>query len=549
MRAVSHIVTLCLTFGGSITAVFQDNHTTSHSHQECVSFLASPCPYHRFLCSEDNVFENMQESQEVLMPNHLDEVIAAVSVTSKKRIPNKLLQTALFQPPREKLHLCEERAKSYSSSCEYKQAIQELVRCVALTRICYGDSHWKLAEAYVNLAQGYLQLKGLSLQAKQHAEKAKEILANSIENPYHDNTDIFKCSIDLFCTLGKALLSLQKFKEASENLVKAERLSKEMLQCGNIIKEEWVEIQARIKLFFAQLYQGQKRSKEALPYYQKALEYTELTKDERSLECVPVLRELAGVEQALGFHDAAVSHFSRAHLIVLSKNPSPEEAADSAHFIARAAVASGKQDHRDEPGMPLLTIPAPENNPCQYRTLLQWTSMHSVLSSKAGHVTMVRSSFRTWRDMAEQYFQESMTHVKDSEGAGRVKFLSIQDEFCNFLQITGQKERAIMILRESLEAKVGAFGDFSPEVAETYRILGRADLAQGNHIGAHAKLKKCVQIETFLNGSQDKRTLATQQTIDTLSKNSEAATKPRQSLKAKMALCTIPGKAKHNVAD
>lgn len=43
-------------------------------------------------------------------------------------------------------------------------------------------------------------------------------------------------------------------------------------------------------------------------------------------------------------------------------------------------------------------------------------------------------------DMAEQYFQESMTHVKDSEGAGRVKFLSIQDEFCNFLQITGQKE-------------------------------------------------------------------------------------------------------------
>ncbi|XP_012978929.1 tetratricopeptide repeat protein 23 isoform X2 [Mesocricetus auratus] len=466
----------------------------------------------------DNVYENMQESQEVLMPSHLDEVIAAVSVTSKKRIPNKLLQTALFQPPREKLHLCQERAKSCLSSCEYKQAIQELVRCVALTRICYGDSHWKLAEAYVNLAQGYLQLKGLSLQAKQHAEKAKEILANSIESPYHDNTDIFKCSIELFHTMGRALLSLQKFKEASENLVKAERLSKEMLQCGNIIKEEWVEIQARIKLSFAQVYQGQKRSKEALPYYQKALEYTEITKDERSLECVPVLRELAGVEQALGLHDAAVNHFSRAHLIVLSKNPSPEEAADSAHFIARAAVASGRHDHHD---------------------------------------------------VAEQYFQESMTHVKHSEGAGKAKFLSIQDEFCNFLQITGQKERATMILRESLEAKVGAFGDFSPEVAETYRVLGRADLAQGNHSAAHTKLKKgirgqgedpsitkeCVQIETFLYGSQDKKTLATQQTIDTLSKISEAATKPKQSLKAKTALCasipqhTVPGKARHNVAD
>lgn len=282
------------------------------------------------------------------MSSHLDEVIAAVSVTSKNRISNKLLQTALFQPPREKLHLCEERAKSYSSSREYKQAIQELVRCVALTKICYGDSHWKLAEAYVNLAQGYLQMKGLSLQAKQHAEKAKEILANSMETPYHNKTDIFKCSLELFYTLGKALVSLQKFKEAWENLIKAERLSKEMLQCGNIIKEEWIEIQSRIKLSFAQLYQGQKRSKEAFPYYQKALEYSETTKDEKSFEYAQVLREMAGVEQALGLHEASISHFSQAHLIILSKEPSPEDAADSALSIARAALASGMHDHHGE---------------------------------------------------------------------------------------------------------------------------------------------------------------------------------------------------------
>jgi hypothetical protein len=52
---------------------------------------------------------------------------------------------------------------------------------------------------------------GLSLQAKQHAEKAKEILANSIESPCHNKTDIFKCSLELFYTLGRALLSLQKY--------------------------------------------------------------------------------------------------------------------------------------------------------------------------------------------------------------------------------------------------------------------------------------------------------------------------------------------------
>lgn len=77
------------------------------------------------------------------------------------------------------------------------------------------------------------------------------------------------------------------------------------------------------------MYQGQKRSKEALPYYQKALEYTETVKDENSLECVPVLRELAGVEQALGFHDAAVNHFSRVRCNPPATNavlPGPENA-------------------------------------------------------------------------------------------------------------------------------------------------------------------------------------------------------------------------------
>ncbi|KAK2491984.1 hypothetical protein MC885_011367, partial [Smutsia gigantea] len=258
---------------------------------------------------EDNVYKKMQESQEIHISNHLDETVAAVSITPGEKILNKLPQTALFQPPREKLHLCEEKAKSYFSSHEYKQAIQELVRCIALTRICYGDSHWKLAEAHVNLAQGYLQLKGLSLQAKQHAEKAKEILTNSTVPPYNENTDVFKCSLELFHTMGRALLSLQKFKEASENLAKAERLSKELLQCGRITEEEWMEIQAQIKMSFAQVYQGQKKSKEALPHYQEALEYIEISKGEKSLECVPILRELAGAEQALGFHDTSINHF------------------------------------------------------------------------------------------------------------------------------------------------------------------------------------------------------------------------------------------------
>lgn len=62
----------------------------------------------------------MQESEETHISNHLDEIVAAVSITPRKMLQNKLPQTALFQPPHEKLHLCEEKAKSYSSSHEVR---------------------------------------------------------------------------------------------------------------------------------------------------------------------------------------------------------------------------------------------------------------------------------------------------------------------------------------------------------------------------------------------------------------------------------------------
>lgn len=72
---------------------------------------------------EDNVCKTMQESQETHISNHLDEVVAAVSITNSKKFQNKLPQTALFQPPREKLHLCEEKAKSYSNSHEVRRLL------------------------------------------------------------------------------------------------------------------------------------------------------------------------------------------------------------------------------------------------------------------------------------------------------------------------------------------------------------------------------------------------------------------------------------------
>lgn len=45
-------------------------------------------------------------------------------------------------------------------SGQFDACIQDLVRCVALTRLVYGDGQLKLAHAHVRLAKAYLQFKG-----------------------------------------------------------------------------------------------------------------------------------------------------------------------------------------------------------------------------------------------------------------------------------------------------------------------------------------------------------------------------------------------------
>ncbi|XP_044836940.1 tetratricopeptide repeat protein 23 [Mauremys mutica] len=117
-------------------------------------------------------------------------------------------------------------------------------------------------------------------------------------------------------------------------------------------------------------------------------------------------------------------------------------------------------------------------------------------------------------DLAEKYFQESINAFKEAEGMESAKCLGAVDDFCQFLIATGQQERAPIMLKGSLEAKISLFGYLSLEVAETYWLLGGTELAQGHTHLAYKKLKKCLYLQTLLFGSHNKRTVATQEVID-----------------------------------
>ena len=65
--------------------------------------------------------------------------------------------------PELKLQKTCKRARRFANKKLGEESVQERVRCVALSRIVYGDCHWQLGKAYAKLAQAYLELRGRSV--------------------------------------------------------------------------------------------------------------------------------------------------------------------------------------------------------------------------------------------------------------------------------------------------------------------------------------------------------------------------------------------------
>ena len=62
------------------------------------------------------------------------------------------------------------------------ELVKELAGVITLTQVIYGDTHWKLAWAHINLAQVYLEQKRLAKQAKHHCELAWAIYLEDLKD-------------------------------------------------------------------------------------------------------------------------------------------------------------------------------------------------------------------------------------------------------------------------------------------------------------------------------------------------------------------------------
>ncbi|XP_051776242.1 tetratricopeptide repeat protein 23-like [Erpetoichthys calabaricus] len=422
---------------------------------------------------------------------------------------NGFMEAAIMRTPEQKLNECEQRAKAFANQGNSSAAIQELVRCVALARITYGDEHWKLAQSHANLAQGYLQFKGLPLQAKLHTKKAHSVLLNYLKQiGQQEESEVMKSLICIFLTEAGASIRLIKFheifsltrttlKDAELCLGKAEKLVAKFRDLEVFTKEELTHKEKELVINFARLYQKQGKQSESLSYYEKALELT----GDCEVEChqrIALYKEMAVLEQENGNLHRAVEHLQQAYDIALSQSATGTEAADIAHCLAKVCSASTEPAHK-------------------------------------GH--------------ASQFFEESLKSYKCILGAENSKYLVVQDDFCHFLISAGEAENAAKILKRSLETKKATFGELSTEVAETYQLLGAVECSLGLQKKAYISLNKCLQIQMLHFGPSHKKTKETQKTIDFLSKCPEVGigqqrsenSRTRPQFSAVFPSCTVRG--------
>ncbi|XP_058501220.1 tetratricopeptide repeat protein 23 isoform X2 [Solea solea] len=371
----------------------------------------------------------------------LDEASRCGSHVSSSSKTGYIKSDFMMMTPEEKLKHFDSQAQVHEDNQEFDSCIQDLVRCVALTRLVYGDGHLKRAQAHARLAKAYFQFKGWGLQALEHAASARELLphCSSISSCSSEKQDVRACLLAINLTQGGAALLTTNLDEAESSFLEAEQVLKDLHQHNAIDQEEETRTALEISSSLCRVYRRQNRHEEALRWCEKSLHL--LKECDKPEKTCTVYRDMAAIEQDKGHLDQAIEHLSKAHAVAMSHSLGELEAAQISHSLALVLSAAAESHHNDV--------------------------------DSTGH-----------------YFEQSLSAYENSVGAQDPAFLSAQDDFCRFLLFNGQQERCVEIQRSSLPLKRSTFGDLSTEVADTLQLIGSVEMTEGRMVQAHRTMTK-----------------------------------------------------------
>ncbi|DAA17866.1 TPA: tetratricopeptide repeat domain 23-like [Bos taurus] len=339
--------------------------------------------------------------------------------------------------PREKLAQSQKKIAQLIKGKKNIEANKELIRCVTLSRIIFGEEHWKCAQALATLAYGYLTLRGLPAQAKKHAESAKNVLLTWKGTTTSDKEEkqILETLVMLYYTLGVVCL-LQNQYPFLPSGIWGSGPGASLANC-------------RLNL--------------ALVYFEKAVDNVIANKGDSTSELVSLYQEIAQIEQLRRNHEQAIQYLHQAHSICVSlyTEVSPQ-AAEASALLAKAYAMSGEVQHKDAVGlyfMKSITAYQTTLGPEDYETLTTVEEFCKWLVQNGEKREAYRLLKASLRSQVISYGDCSEKVAETLYNMGKICFAK------------GELRKAVQLLRKCLMIQILIYGDEHSKSRDTKNLL------------------------------------------------------------------------------
>ncbi|XP_020651368.3 tetratricopeptide repeat protein 23-like [Pogona vitticeps] len=381
----------------------------------------------------------------------------------------KEVKSTLFATPAAKLAEAQKKAEKFAKEKEAHNTCRELIQCTALTRIIYGNEHWRLSQALANLAHSYLTLRGLPVQAMHHANSAKYTIfmgRGASATPSEERGEILSTLVTIYYTLGVANVMQKNSKESYLNLQTAERIMEELKRTDWISTPKLKVSERDLSVAFGRANLQNKKLELAVKHFEKAINATVSAEGEIAPELINLYQEVAQIEQAKKNYHKSIGHLLQAHSISLNLySKFSMEAASTALLLGKAYASTGEEKHIE---------------------------------------------------VAELYFSESLAAYKEVLGMDHSQTMKALKEFCKWLAHTGKRKKAYDLLKESFKSQQDPCSDFNKQAAERLYIMGCICLAEEKLKEAYQLLSECVQIQSTIYGPHHGKTKKIQELLDVL---------------------------------
>ncbi|KAL8559959.1 hypothetical protein ACOMHN_041430 [Nucella lapillus] len=260
-----------------------------------------------------------------------------------------------------------------------------------------------------------------------------------------------------------------RYSEAEQYLMKADRIAQEQSRLDCVTDQTCDKTDIKLYLAMARLYGRQKKYAVAGEKYDKAVDLMEKVYGRDSLRLITVLHDYGKLEQSKGRHanhEKVIDLFQQAHDVASANyKEGSQQTVDTALALAQAYASTGKDEAEGS---------------------------------------------------AESYLNECLANCTALRGPHHASSLMVQDELARLLIRTDRHEEAMTMLKSGINPKCQAFGDYSEQVSDTYKLMGSVHLTQGNIERALRAYKKCYGIEQLVLGKNHRKTKDTLRTMELL---------------------------------